>query len=291
MQSVIFHSDDYGMTVPSSRYILDCCDNGVLNSVSVIPNSPHIGPCSQLLLPYIQSGRIKIGMHLNLVEGKALLPHGAIPLLTSEDGYFCNSFEKLFFLSLTPRKHQLRREIKLELQQQISRIQKYYPGVPLALDSHQHFHMIPLVFDTVMEIIRENNIPVRYVRLSSEPLFPFLITPSIYRYIRPINIVKNVLLNIFNIWDKKQLMSTGIPTNLFWGLMFSGDMNLTVVSKLLPRFQRIARRKGMPLEVLSHPCPIKELADCLDSRKKTFISFYISPGRYREAEMLKNIQK
>lgn len=289
-KNIIFHSDDYGISVDSAKYILSCCDEGVLSSVAIMPNSPAFSICCQMLKPYVRQGRLNISVHLNLVEGKALSSPDELPLLTNREGYFRHSFEMLFLLTLSPKRRRLKEEIRMELTRQIRKIQDEFPDISLALDSHQHFHMIPLVFDTVLEIIQELSLPVRYVRMSSEPLLPFLQTPSLYRQIRPINIVKNVLLNVFSWWDAPRLKKQGIPTNLFWGLMFSGNMNLSVVQKLLPRFQAIASRRGLPLEILSHPCPVADIADCLDREKKGFVSFYFSKGRYDEAIMLKSIK-
>lgn len=290
MQNIIFHSDDYGISIDSSRHILSCCDEGVLGSVAILPNSPALSSCCQLLMPYIRQGRLAISVHLNLVEGKSLCPPEEVPLLTDQEGYFRHSFGILFLLTLSPKRHRLKEEIRRELTRQIQQIQAIFPDVPLALDSHQHFHMIPLVFDTVLEIIQELSLSVRYVRVSSEPLLPFLLTPSVWRQIRPINIVKNLLLNVFSWWDIPRLHRQGLSTNLFWGLIFSGDMNLSVIEKLLPKFQSAATRRGLPLEILSHPCPITNIDECLDRHKKGFVSFYFSHGRYEEERMLKSIK-
>lgn len=290
MQNIIFHSDDYGMSIDSSKYILDCCDQGVLNSVAIIANSPYTQDCCQLLAPYVAQSRIDISVHLNLVEGKALCPPDSLPLLTDRHGFFCHSFEKLLFLSFTSKRNELKREIKQELLAQIQKIQTIFPEAHLALDSHQHFHMIPLVFNALLEIIQENSLPVRYVRVSKEPLMPFIQTPRLYTQIRPVNVVKNILLNIFSWHDLPRLKALGIPTNLFWGLIFSGDMHLEMVQTLLPKFIEISRKRSLPLEILSHPCPIPDISECMDPEKKSFVSFYTSSGRLREATMLKSIQ-
>lgn len=289
MQKTFFHSDDYGMSVQSSKYILSCCDEGVLSSVAVMPNSPVFADCCQMLKPYVEQGRIAISVHLNLVEGKALSTPDKLPLLTDEEGFFCCSFEKLFLMTLSAKRSRLRREIKRELVCQIRRVQEAFPAAELALDSHQHFHMIPLVFDTILDIIKEMSLSPRYVRLSCEPVLPFLLNPSVFVKIRPVNMVKNLLLNLFGCWDKPALRRRGIPANLFWGLMFSGNMNLFVVDELLPVFEKTAARRGLPLEILSHPCPIEDTQECLDKRKKEFVDFYFSRGRFEEAAMLKSI--
>ena len=69
MQNIIFHSDDYGINLSSSQYILDCHEQGSLNSLAILANSPNFIPCCELLSPYIKSGSIDISVHLNLVEG------------------------------------------------------------------------------------------------------------------------------------------------------------------------------------------------------------------------------
>lgn len=289
MSNTIFHSDDYGMSVDSSKYILSCCDNGVLNSVAVMPNGPVLAECGQLLKPYVEQGKIQISVHLNLVEGKALCSHAELPILTDENNYFCRSFFMLFLLTLSPRRKAVKAEIKKELTRQICQVRDMFPGVSLALDSHQHVHMIPLIFGTMLEIVQELSLSLRYVRLACEPILPFITTPSLYLQIKPINIIKNMLLNLFGLWDRPRLQKDHIPFNLFWGLMFSGNMNLSVVKTLLPKFQKIADHRGLPLEILSHPCPITDQNDCLAPDKKEFVSFYFSRGRYDEAAMLKNI--
>ena len=289
MQNIIFHSDDYGINLPSSQYILDCHEQGALNRLAILANSPNFSSCCELLTPYVRSGSIDISVHLNLVEGKSLSKADQLSILTDQDGYFCCSFESLLMKSLSSQRRQLRQEIKNELSLQIQRVQDAFPDALIGLDSHQHFHMIPLVFEVVLEIVGEKSMDVPYIRVSGEPLMPFITTPSIWCYIKPINVIKNMLLNFFSLYNDPKLRSMGISTNIFWGLMFSGDMNLHIVSKLMTKFQAIAQRRGLPLEVLSHPCPIPRAEDCLDPRKKDFVAFYTSKGREDEAIMLKNI--
>lgn len=94
---VYFHADDYGMTPPSDALICDCQKNGCLNSVSIVPNGALEASVEQL-----RSSGLKLAVHLNLVEGKALSPAASIPLLVRPDGSFSNSFIGLLRLSLSP---------------------------------------------------------------------------------------------------------------------------------------------------------------------------------------------
>lgn len=92
-----FHADDYGMTAHGDALIRDCQTHGCLNSVSIVPN----GSLEEAVAALRPSG-LKLAVHLNLVEGKALSPAAEIPLLVRPDGSFCNSFTGLLRLSSPP---------------------------------------------------------------------------------------------------------------------------------------------------------------------------------------------
>ena len=62
-----FHADDYGMTAHGDALIRDCQTHGCLNSVSIVPN----GSLEEAIAALRPSG-LKLAVHLNLVEGKAL---------------------------------------------------------------------------------------------------------------------------------------------------------------------------------------------------------------------------
>ena len=78
-----FHADDYGMTAHGDALIRDCQTHGCLNSVSIVPN----GSLEEAVAALRPSG-LKLAVHLNLVEGKALSPAAEIPLLVRPDGSF-----------------------------------------------------------------------------------------------------------------------------------------------------------------------------------------------------------
>ena len=67
-----FHADDYGLFPAQSCRILDCYHHGVLNGISIMPNSPCLEECMELVRPVRKD--LQLTIHLNLVEGKALTP-------------------------------------------------------------------------------------------------------------------------------------------------------------------------------------------------------------------------
>ena len=82
-----FHADDYGMTAHGDALIRDCQTHGCLNSVSIVPN----GSLEEAVAALRPSG-LKLAVHLNLVEGKALSPAAEIPLLVRPDGSFYGEY-------------------------------------------------------------------------------------------------------------------------------------------------------------------------------------------------------
>ena len=185
-----FHADDYGMTAHGDALIRDCQTHGCLNSVSIVPN----GSLEEAVAALRPSG-LKLAVHLNLVEGKALSPAAEIPLLVRPDGSFCNSFTGLLRLSLTPRRRAFAAQLYRELERQLLAYAALFPaGTPLRIDSHQHTHMIPLVFRTLLHILADHHLPVEHLRIPAEPLSPFVGCPRLWGSYSAVNAVKQLLV-------------------------------------------------------------------------------------------------
>ena len=94
--ALIIHADDFGITVEQSKAILelsDACDgHGALSSMSMFANSPAFKECAELVRPFVDAGKIKLGLHLNIVEGHPVSNPDDVPLLVNERGTFSHSF-------------------------------------------------------------------------------------------------------------------------------------------------------------------------------------------------------
>ena len=131
-----------------------------VNGVSILANSPNLAQEMKALadLP----GDARVAVHLNLVEGKPLTAASALPHLTNADGIFDVSFGRLLAASFIPgRRQKYASEIRREFAAQIAEAEKYLGKAPLRLDGHVHYHMIPVVFDAMMDLIREEPVDVR----------------------------------------------------------------------------------------------------------------------------------
>lgn len=274
------HADDYGMMPHSNERIRKCWENGCINGVSVMVNGSR---------PALDGdpGKIPAALHLNLVEGKPMTAPERIPLLVREDGCLKHSFFGLLMLSLSGKKKELEEQLYLEIDAQIGEFCRLYPeGGELSLDSHQHTHMIPLVFRTMLRVIRDRKLRVNYLRIPAEPIGPFLREPSLYTTYRPVNLLKNAVLNFLWLFNRREFRWAGIPTAIFCGIVFSGEMDERRLTKVYPHFLRLAQKQEKDLEFLFHPGAILPGEAFLDPEKTGFCEFYLSPGRQTDARTL-----
>lgn len=293
-KKIIFHADDFGANEEISRHILDCHIKGALSSLSVLPNGTHLEKCMEMLKPYRQ--KISVSVHFNLAEGHCLADPASVPLLVNERGMFCLSFFKVLLLSFTGKRKELKRQIRAEMSAQLERMVPWLDT--LRIDSHQHYHMIPVVFSGILGAVAEMRkkypekpLPVEFVRIPAEPVTPFLKHPAFYATYKPINLVKNIVLNVLNIMDRRLLAPYRTRSAVFFGILLSGKMDIRRVSALLPDFEKIAARKGLPLEVLCHPGGVRTPEELMDRENKDCVDFYMSEGRRIEKNMMLKIKE
>ncbi len=282
---IFFHSDDYGINAAQADVILDCAQTGCLNSLSVMPNSACLPEAMERLS--LLEKRPHIAVHLNYVEGPCCAGRAAVPLLTDERGCFSLSFAQLLLKSLLPGRKALYVQLKAETRAQLKRVASLYPaGAPLRIDSHQHFHAIPLLYGAILETLSEEGLRPAYIRMPDEPVWPYLKRPRLFLSVPPVNWVKQALLRFLLLFDEGKRKKAGIPTALFCGVVLTGRMDAARVLAVLPDFLARAARKGADVECLFHPGRLAGADCCLDPRKTDFVRFNLSPNRDIEREAL-----
>ena len=233
-------ADDYGMTEKSCGRIEECVKNGVLNRISIFPNT-SLSDIKERI-KYINAS---LSAHINLVEGKPVSPAENVSLITDKRGYFRYSFIGLLALSLSPERKELERQIYTEISAQLTRWStEIAPGKPLEIDSHQHTHMIPLIFKILMRVIKDNGYDVKYIRIPTEPVLPYIKELSLYKTYSLINTVKQFLLKFFGLINKRALKKSNINSALFMGILFSGNMDEYRVNKILPHYLKLCEKTG-----------------------------------------------
>lgn len=265
------HADDYALTLNTSKDMLACMRAGKLDSISIVPNMSCFEACMALFyeeipkLPFLPL----LSVHLDFVEGRSLAGKEAVPDLTKPDsGLMGLGWGGLFSASYLPGKRkkiktQLKREIKAQIARTQEAIEKCMAiakkaGVPckqkgIRIDSHQHAHMIPVVWEAVLEVISEEGYEVEYIRNSKEVLGVFLTDVSLYKTYRPVNFVKNRLLALYSYKVDRYCRAHGMEQMYLWGLVMSGRMDRQRIGKLYGKMQKKAGKDERRLEILFHP--------------------------------------
>jgi predicted glycoside hydrolase/deacetylase ChbG (UPF0249 family) len=147
--NLVINADDFGLSPSVSRAILEAAREGLINSVSAVAGGP--ASTAPLFEELAAIPGLRIGAHLTLIEIPPLTPipayAGGIP------GSF-RSFLIPYFLGKIDRET-VRREWRAQLLRIGERIQR-----PIShLDSHQHLHLLPGLWQVSMELRREFTVP------------------------------------------------------------------------------------------------------------------------------------
>ena len=274
---IYFCADDYGLSEESSMHIQELIDNGFLDQVGVFPN---IGQAD--LAKMLEKRNVRISLHLNLVEGKCMADADTVDLLVDANGNLRHTFVGLLIQSLLHTK-KFEAQVYEEIKAQITFWKSGLPSdMPLCIDSHQHTHMIPSIFKTLLQVLNDEKISVKHLRIPVEPFRPFLKNPSLYFTYSVKNLIKQWLLRFLWLFSKKAAKEMQIPTARFFGILFSGEMDEKRVRKILPQYIALAQKDGMDTEVLFHP-GYSETRDP-DSKEKNIVfeRFYLSKHRKTE---------
>lgn len=292
---VIIHADDFGITLDQSKDILACSaacgGEGALNSTSALVTSPAFAECAEFARPFVDAGAIRMGLHLNLVEGPALSAPDEVPLLVDESGMFKLGFAKMLALSLSGQRQELMHQVRTEARAQIRAFLEAFPQFRgrLRVDSHQHFHLIPAVFDGLMAAVKDEGCTLEYLRIPAEPIVPYIRVGAVRKRVPPVNVVKNALLN--GLWKQDAAKYPGhLPKPAaFYGLALSGRMQHATNEEFLARVLADAQREGRDVELLFHPGGVPTADACLNPNLSGFCDFYLSENRQAEAAALQRM--
>lgn len=279
-----FHADDYGLFLEQSERILVCFEHGVLNGTSIISNGPELDEC----LKELPDEGMQLTVHLNLMQGQCLAPAEEVPLLADETGRFCVTFAQLLFAGLSGKREAYKRQIKMEYRAQIRKLLPLFQrnGQKLRIDGHAHWHVVPVAFDALMEVIGEEGLPVTYIRLPDEPLHLYLRHLFQLMPFPAINIVKALLLKLLVSRDRRTWKDRlqRMEQKLFLGVMLSGHFDYRRMKAILPAAEAMAAEKGSDLEILAHPGSVHLKENLANVTNQDDYRFFTSPAREEEGK-------
>lgn len=286
-----YHADDYGLFPAQSQRIIDCCRDGVVNGVSVMPNSPYLPECMEMLRPFWND--VQIAVHLNFMEGRSICTPEEVDLLVDRRGIFNISFGKLLLVSALPDRQRYREQLQKEISAQIHAVLPYLRDRQLRIDGHSHYHMLPVVFDALMDVIKEEKMSVSYIRIPKEYLKINFSHRKELVCFRSINLLKVLILNLLVKRNRKkhQEFLDSLEQAVFSGVMYSGRMCTQNMNVLLPNMARLAEQRGENLEILAHPGGVYEQGDIAQLTNQSDIDFLTDRFREEEAEAFISLKR
>jgi chitin disaccharide deacetylase len=163
---VIFNADDFGLAPAVNAAVVQLCRQGIVRSASLLVTGPAAEEAIALARERPELG---VGLHLALVhERPASLPRSTPDLRGPEGklllgyGPFMMAWWKATFAG-----RQLIKQVHAEATAQINMMVS--AGLPPThLDSHQHLHQWPPIFNLCVELCRQHSIPfLRVPRLGA----------------------------------------------------------------------------------------------------------------------------
>jgi predicted glycoside hydrolase/deacetylase ChbG (UPF0249 family) len=288
MQIYFIHADDLGLTKGITDHILDCIDHGAVNSASIIPNGHAF---DYAIAEYKKRKNFRLVVHLNLYEGTPLSRVDQVPLLVGKNGMFNTSFQSVL-IDFVRGDADFRRELKAQLKQEVrAQLEKVAHAAgqdyQLQVDSHLHYHMLPFVFEAIMELHEDR--PLAYLRITREPWFWSINSFADAMNYASISVVKHRILNylVRKYGYVAQLQSKGISTcDYFVGVLFTGKMSVDVTTSALRKISKLGQTDPV-IELLFHPGAAAQGEEYCWATRPDLKAYYFSSARKAEADNLK----
>lgn len=239
---IIFTADDFGLSPALNAAVALGHRQGVLIAASLMPGAPAAGHALALAreLPHLC-----LGVHLTLLQGRAVLPPRLIPDLADQAGHFplnpvAAGWRYFFRPGLLP-------QIRAELSAQIEAVLR--AGLTVwFLNGHLNLHLHPRLLPLVIGLAREYGIPA--LRLARED---WLITLTLAPDGPLPKLAQGLIFRWLSRRAARLLSAAGLKYNdHLFGLTNDGRMTEGHLLALIPRL------KPGVTEIYCHPALYEE---------------------------------
>ncbi|MGH8779996.1 hopanoid biosynthesis-associated protein HpnK [Paraburkholderia sp.] len=168
---LIITADDFGLHPRVNEAVEQAHLRGVLTAASLMVGAPF---ARDAVTRALRLPELRVGLHVVLADGHAVLPCGQIGALVDAEGRFGDNMVRdgfrFFFLP------HVRRQLAAEIRAQFDAFAK--TGLVLDhVNTHKHFHLHPVVLDLILRIGRDYG--MRAMRLPVETDAPAWLGPWI----------------------------------------------------------------------------------------------------------------
>jgi hopanoid biosynthesis associated protein HpnK len=160
---LIVTADDFGIHEAVNEAVSQAAAAGILTAASLMVGAPA---AEDAVRRARQLPRLRVGLHLVLADGRAVLPREQIPDLVDSEGRFGDGmwFDGVRYFALPAVRRQLEAEIRAQFEA--------FSRTGLVLDhvnAHKHFHLHPTLLAMIVRVGREFG--MNAVRVPHEPLW------------------------------------------------------------------------------------------------------------------------
>lgn len=160
--SVLVTADDFGVSASVNEAIIKAHQAGTVHAASLMMGQPATDEAVQLAKQYPS---LRVGLHVTILDGKAVLPPSEIPDLVDQNGYFhknpARTWLKYFFQPAL--KTQLEKEVNAQFEAfRLTRLRLSH------VDGHHHQHIHPRVFEQVVGLAKKGG--AEWIRIPRENL-------------------------------------------------------------------------------------------------------------------------
>ena len=157
----IVSADDFGLSVAVNEGIERAHRDGILSTASLMVAG---GAAADAIRRARAMPNLRVGLHLVVIEGPAVLPPGEIATLLNDQGEFPSDQLRLGL------RYAFSRTARLQLAREVAAQYRAYAATGLPLDhanAHKHMHLHPTVGRLLIEIGRAHGL--RAMRIPAEP--------------------------------------------------------------------------------------------------------------------------
>jgi predicted glycoside hydrolase/deacetylase ChbG (UPF0249 family) len=158
MTRLIVTADDFGLCAEVNDAICQLHDRGVVQRASVIVNTEHFESSVEALR---SRPSLEAGIHLNLTDGRPVLPAGEVATLVNGRGSFRRGRHYTVLAHILGQRR-ARDDIRAEWRAQVAKMRR--AGIDIKhLNAHGHLHLLPQLREVVLDLLEE--FAIAHVRL------------------------------------------------------------------------------------------------------------------------------
>jgi hopanoid biosynthesis associated protein HpnK len=161
LRNLVVTADDFGASREVNDAVEETHRNGILTAASLMVAAPS---AADAVARARNMPRLRVGLHLVLVDGRPILPAASVPDLVDAEGNFRNDMARagaaMFF----------REKVARQLEEEIAAQFEAFRATGIAIDhvnAHKHFHLHPTIAALMLKIGR--SFGLKAARVPLEP--------------------------------------------------------------------------------------------------------------------------